>query len=168
MRRHLFGSVRLSHGEPVVMHDVERAWRRGYWLLRARSRGGGVRRRHPLPHRPHVVGDAMSNPLVRIRTASAYVAPPPWPIELWVEEDQTWLYRLFNGDGTLLYVGITHSLYRLHSHRRKPWGKTICLVEWEWFRRRKDALAAEAKAIIRERPLMNIAIPTATVKNRHG
>lgn len=101
--------------------------------------------------------------MARIRTIGAYVAPPPWPVERFRAEDQTWLYRLFDARGILLYVGITRSPYRLEAHRRKPWGRGIAYVEWEWFFHRRRALNAEAAAIVAERPLMNVALPAACV-----
>ena len=69
----------------------------------------------------------------------------------------TALYRLFDEDGALLYVGVTQRLQRrLGSHRReKPWWGLVDHWETEWFDRRQDALKAETHAIKTERPMFN-------------
>jgi hypothetical protein len=67
------------------------------------------------------------------------------------------LYRHFNSDGVLLYVGISlSSVYRLSQHRDvSPWYDEISRVDIEKFSCREDALHAERHAIIKEAPLYN-------------
>jgi hypothetical protein len=74
-------------------------------------------------------------------------------------EGPTQLYRHFDDEGRLLYVGISLSaITRLAQHRSAShWSRAIVRVEIEHFDTRREALMAEAKAIIEERPLHNIA-----------
>ena len=71
---------------------------------------------------------------------------------------QTTLYRHFNADGVLLYVGISLSaLYRLSQHAdHSEWYNEISKVEMEHFCDRPSAMVAERKAVISEGPLHNI------------
>lgn len=74
-------------------------------------------------------------------------------------EGPTQLYRHFDSEGRLLYVGISLSaITRLAQHRSAShWSRAIASVRIECFDTRREALAAEAKAILEERPLHNIA-----------
>lgn len=69
------------------------------------------------------------------------------------------LYRHFNIDGELLYVGISvSSLVRLTKHRNESsWFGEIAVVKIEHFPSRPAALRAEAKAIREERPKHNLS-----------
>jgi predicted GIY-YIG superfamily endonuclease len=71
------------------------------------------------------------------------------------------LYRHFNKDGVLLYVGISLSaLNRLGQHSdHSHWFGAISRVEIENFPTRESALEAEALAIHDEKPLHNIMKP---------
>jgi predicted GIY-YIG superfamily endonuclease len=80
------------------------------------------------------------------------------------------LYRHFNVDGELLYVGISvSSLVRLTKHRHaSSWFSEIAVVKIEHFPNRPDALKAEAKAIREERPRHNLSktgISRTSLKN---
>ncbi|MGQ4661296.1 hypothetical protein [Lysobacter sp. F6437] len=82
-------------------------------------------------------------------------------VEEWAQstraETETALYRHYDGRGALLYVGISLcAIYRLSQHRRKPWSRQIARVSIEWHPTRSAALAAEKKAIKRERPIHNV------------
>lgn len=68
------------------------------------------------------------------------------------------LYRHFDADGTLLYVGISLSaLSRLASHKNAAkWFDQIAVVRIERLESREAALAAERKAIKEERPRHNV------------
>jgi hypothetical protein len=70
---------------------------------------------------------------------------------------QTALYRHFDADGLLLYVGISLSpTYRLSQHGdASPWFQQIKTVDIEWFPSRVAALDAERLAIQREGPVHN-------------
>lgn len=71
---------------------------------------------------------------------------------------RTALYRHFDADGVLLYVGISLSaVQRLSQHRKAPWFHDIDKVEVEWFDMRAAAEAAEIEAIRSEKPVFNIA-----------
>lgn len=67
------------------------------------------------------------------------------------------VYKLFNSDGELLYVGISaNSFVRIASHLRKPWGKEVSRQEISPALAREDALTAEADAIKALKPRYNI------------
>lgn len=68
------------------------------------------------------------------------------------------LYRFFDADDRLLYVGITTSgSARLAQHSRdKEWFSTVSRATFEHFATREDALAAEKAAIKAERPAYNL------------
>jgi hypothetical protein len=70
----------------------------------------------------------------------------------------TALYRHFDHDGRLLYVGISLSaVTRTAQHRsRAPWFSQITRIEIEWHKSRSAAALAEKRAIKAERPLYNI------------
>lgn len=68
-----------------------------------------------------------------------------------------YVYRLFDADGRLLYIGATyHVPARLKAHRyNTPWFSEVASVEYQTFPNRRAAFAAEAKAIHAEDPLYN-------------
>ena len=68
------------------------------------------------------------------------------------------LYRHFDRDGRLLYIGISlNAIARLAEHRdTSHWFSQIARVEIEPYPTRKAALAAELEAIRTENPLYNI------------
>lgn len=72
--------------------------------------------------------------------------------------DRTALYRFFDPDGLLLYVGITcNPPNRLWQHSiDKDWWDAIAEVTVEWHPSRQVAFAAEKQAIIAEQPKHNI------------
>jgi len=70
---------------------------------------------------------------------------------------RTALYRHWDADGNLLYVGISLSaVHRLTQHKRDShWHDSIANMTIEWFDNRREALAAEREAIRMERPIFN-------------
>jgi len=70
----------------------------------------------------------------------------------------TQLYRHFDKDGVLLYVGISlSSVARLRQHEdHSHWFEKITRVEIENFETREKAIEAEVNAIICEKPIHNI------------
>lgn len=72
---------------------------------------------------------------------------------------RTALYRHFNADGELLYIGISlRAADRLRQHiDGSCWRYEIARVEVEWFDSRRDASDAERSAIVKERPIFNTA-----------
>jgi hypothetical protein len=82
------------------------------------------------------------------------------------------VYRLFDSQLRLLYVGMSSADYRSrvsHHRRSKPWGKAIDSVSAEAFASRTQALRAEATAICDERPLHNIGQTLAMpLRGRRG
>jgi DNA-directed RNA polymerase specialized sigma24 family protein len=72
---------------------------------------------------------------------------------------RTALYRLFDTEGRLLYVGIAFDpadRWRGHAST-KSWWHEVARREVEWRDTRSAALRAEAEAILTERPLYNVA-----------
>lgn len=71
----------------------------------------------------------------------------------------TQLYRHFDADGRLLYVGISLSaILRFEAHRTgSNWAQKVATITIEHFPTRAEALAAEVRAIRTELPIHNIA-----------
>ncbi len=69
------------------------------------------------------------------------------------------LYRFYDENGLLLYVGISlNAVSRLSYHRRDaPWYDQIRRIEIQPFKSVKGARYAESMAIHREHPIYNIA-----------
>jgi predicted GIY-YIG superfamily endonuclease len=69
------------------------------------------------------------------------------------------LYRFYDHDGKLLYVGITNTWYqRFHDHERKAgWFSKVAYSTFEWHENRKSVEAAELQAIRTENPEFNKA-----------
>lgn len=70
---------------------------------------------------------------------------------------RTEIYRLYDADDRLLYVGIAYSAHhRLMGHVCKPWWPDVARKVIGHHRTREAALRAEARAIRRERPIYNV------------
>lgn len=71
---------------------------------------------------------------------------------------KTALYRLFDTDGTLLYIGISHDpARRWRQHAKvKGWWPLVARQSVTWLDERIKATAAEAEAIRTERPRFNV------------
>lgn len=69
------------------------------------------------------------------------------------------VYRLYDGAGALLYVGITsRGTRRIGEHaRHRPWWSQVARAEIEHHPDRPTALAREAALILAERPRHNRA-----------
>jgi hypothetical protein len=72
---------------------------------------------------------------------------------------RTALYRLFDRDDRLLYVGIAFNpRVRCYHHKKhKPWWSEVARREVEWHDDRRQAEAAERAAIAGEQPLYNVS-----------
>lgn len=67
------------------------------------------------------------------------------------------VYRFFDADGALLYVGVTMSvLSRMMAHRRLPWYREIATIKVEHHDTKELAFAAERAAIAAENPRYNL------------
>lgn len=75
-----------------------------------------------------------------------------------VTKDKCQLYRHFDKDDILLYVGISLStVNRLSQHREvSPWFDQITRVTIEHYQSRQEALAMERQAIKNEKPKFNL------------
>jgi predicted GIY-YIG superfamily endonuclease len=67
------------------------------------------------------------------------------------------LYRLFNEQDQLLYVGISSKWYeRFHQHEKtQPWWLSVAKITLENFETRDEVVEAEKRAIRLEKPLHN-------------
>lgn len=67
------------------------------------------------------------------------------------------LYRHFNADGALLYVGMSAAPAQRMTHHasNSAWGREIATVELQWFDSKREALEAERQAIETEAPEYN-------------
>ena len=65
------------------------------------------------------------------------------------------LYRHFDRDGVLLYVGIAYDFLR-RRHKSSRWFYRIDMITIEHYETRALALQAETAAIISEKPLFNL------------
>jgi excinuclease UvrABC nuclease subunit len=74
---------------------------------------------------------------------------------------RTALYRHFDAAGVLLYVGISlNSIKRTAQHKYgAKWFQRIDRITFTWHDTRAAALAAEAIAIAKERPVWNVVRP---------
>ena len=70
---------------------------------------------------------------------------------------RTALYRFFDAQGVLLYVGITVNPKQRWAHHatHKSWWPAVARRTTEWFETWRDALHAEQVAIVSEEPLHN-------------
>lgn len=84
------------------------------------------------------------------------------------EGERTALYRFYDADGRLLYVGITKNLKQRWYHHSvsQLWWPAVSRKEVEWWDTREAASVAEREAIRAERPLYNAAgNPAAGIKH---
>ena len=72
-------------------------------------------------------------------------------------DEEAAVYRLYDAEGQLLYVGMTGNLgVRYAEHRRdKPWWSEVARRSATWYPSRKEALAVERLAIRDEGPKYN-------------
>jgi len=70
---------------------------------------------------------------------------------------KTALYRHYDANGVLLYIGIARSiLQRTAQHEKNAaWAEEIARIDVEWHNSREAALQAEAVAITADRPFHN-------------
>ena len=68
------------------------------------------------------------------------------------------LYRHFDREGKLLYVGISMAIFRrfVQHHKNSLWSENIVSMTIEKFSSKADVLIAEKNAIEKESPLHNI------------
>jgi predicted GIY-YIG superfamily endonuclease len=66
------------------------------------------------------------------------------------------LYRHFDVNGTLLYIGISDNPFRrAEQHRATDWSDNIADFRIEWYPTREAAIEAEREAIRKENPIHN-------------
>lgn len=72
---------------------------------------------------------------------------------------KTALYRHFDKNGVLLYIGISSSATAraVQHHNGSRWADLIARIDVEHYATREEALAAEAAAIKTEKPPYNVA-----------
>jgi hypothetical protein len=66
------------------------------------------------------------------------------------------VYRMFDRDGELLYLGITGHIGRFDEHSVKTWFRAVRNITLEWHETEASARVSEKYAIVNEQPLYNI------------
>lgn len=82
------------------------------------------------------------------------------PID-WLLYKEHWLYKMYNSERTLLYVGVTSNAWvRLEGHmkEKKSWTDNISSITWQRYPDKPSALEAETKSIVTELPVYNIRV----------
>ena len=73
------------------------------------------------------------------------------------KDRRSYVYRMWDKDGVLLYIGKSNNpLNRWKQHRKKPWFEQVTRFEYEPHPDEASAYAAEREAIKTEHPLYNI------------
>ena len=78
-----------------------------------------------------------------------------------MSEERTALYRMYDGAGRLLYVGISRDpdvRWEQHQYWSSSWQGSVARSVVEWHASRTLALSAEEEAIQTERPIYNKAL----------
>jgi len=90
----------------------------------------------------------------------------PRPSNVYEPEPQV-LYRMYNADNVLLYVGVSkNALARMDQHEAaKPWFTEVALVKFEHHANRESVLEAERLAILTEQPRHNQQHSGNTIDN---
>ena len=74
-----------------------------------------------------------------------------------VEDGEVALYRFFDREDRLLYVGITEEpIKRWNAHASRKWWPSAARYRVEWYATRPKAERAEREAIVAERPQHNV------------
>lgn len=76
------------------------------------------------------------------------------------------VYRYFNAEGALMYVGSTENLEKRHGKHRSSswWWAFISDTCVSWYPSREEAEDEERRAYAKEHPLYNKRIPTRWTK----
>jgi len=80
----------------------------------------------------------------------------------------THLYRLFDDEDRLLYVGVTEHLEQrvAHHRRRQSWGDRIARVQLDHFTPEDFPFTVEQQVILAERPLHNVSLSEGQKRRR--
>jgi predicted GIY-YIG superfamily endonuclease len=71
--------------------------------------------------------------------------------------EQTFIYRCYNSDNQLLYVGIAGDVtLRMERHQKSAWFDQVDRIDLELYPDRWEALRQEECAIKHERPIVNV------------
>lgn len=81
----------------------------------------------------------------------------------------TVLYRYFDQENQLLYIGVSLNLAsRMSQHGKTPWGYAVAKVTAQWFDCGVEALAAERIAIRTEQPKYNVRSSRCKADDEEG
>lgn len=79
---------------------------------------------------------------------------------------RAYVYRHFDAEGRLLYVGYTaYPALRQAQHTRSPWAGRVVSVTMQEYASSEDALLAESVAILLEKPEINKKVSRQRVAN---
>lgn len=81
-----------------------------------------------------------------------------YPLD-WLLYKEHWLYKMYNSEGILLYVGVTsNARNRIEGHikEKKSWTDSIVTISWLRYSDKPTALVAERQSIDNEYPVYNI------------
>jgi hypothetical protein len=142
--RFLFGGKEreMSLGSyPTVSLAEARAKHRDFWMKVKKDNVDPIIERHSW--RASTIEKRINPPRLRLTRAEA--------------PDLTHLYRHYDFDGQLLYVGVSNNVVaRLTRHKRQaPWADHIATIRVDHYPTRAAAEEAEAEAIITEKPRFN-------------
>jgi len=73
---------------------------------------------------------------------------------------ETYVYRLYDAEDRLLYIGLTMGTERrFEKHRRRPWWKDVTRTDIQVHPDRESAKSAERVALNTENPMHNLRVP---------
>ena len=89
---------------------------------------------------------------------TALPEPPPTAVEA-IKSNPHVLYRFFDANDRLLYVGITHNpSRRFEKHRARDWWRDVATIRLQVYPTRAAVQAAERRAVANEHPRHNIRL----------
>jgi predicted GIY-YIG superfamily endonuclease len=150
LRRYQFNKTPRHYGiGPVKAYDLEQARERNRRLSQLIADGID-----PLQQRRAEQAESAQD---QARSLHQHVVRKYKQFQEEGKTPQAYLYRHFEPDGDLLYVGVSLSpLQRSQTHTESAaWREHICLIVIEPFATREEALAAEETAIRDEYPKYN-------------
>jgi len=154
-----FDTERELHAKLNRLEGALREKYRTTWHFNAVRSSAGLVGTCDLCKKPRTSGREPSFPLRREwHCAECIENPPEQPEPFMRDENSTTLYRYYDSDNALLYVGISNKPgRRLQEHfKGQPWSGLIKKTDFEHFETREEAERAEIDAIKAEKPKHNV------------